>query len=521
MADLTGQRLGQYQILARIARGSAATIYKAYQPKLNRFVAVKVLSPQVIDEEGFLERFTQEAQAIAQLDHPNIVPVYDFDRLGDTVYLVMKYVEGGTLKTLMSGRPLDLGLTVELISQVGLALGYAHKRGVIHRDVKPSNVLIAEGHWALLTDFGLAKMLQSEKKLTRSGIGMGTPDYIAPEQGQGLVVDHRADLYSLGVTMYEMLTGRVPFEAESSMAVLVKHITEPPPPPRQYNPDLPAAVEQVLLKAMEKDPAQRYQTAEDFISALVDATHQASRVVVPGASVAARSISGVTQDFLPPPPAEPSGLASRSLKTLGRAWGAIRHAAWWSSGGRALRRLRDLLMAGWSNKAGRWALTGVVVLLGLGLLALAGGGARQWIVAMAPTPTATAHPTATWTPSPTMTATPLPPTLTPTFTPTPTATETPTPTLTPTPTWVYLSSSARIVPGIYVRVVKPGGVNLHVEAGFDKAFITTISHNSILYVLAGPVRADNLNWIRMRDLRTGTIGWGVQDNVVAYARPNQ
>src|SRR5512136_65598 len=261
MSDLTGQRLGQYQILARISKGPVSTIYKAYQPKLDRFVAVKVLSPHVVDEEGFLERFSQEARAVAQLDHPNIVPVYDFDQVGDIAYIVLKYVESGTLRSMMTGQPMDLGLTVDLITQVGLALGYAHKHGVIHRDVKPSNILIGEGRWALLTDFGLARILGGGRQLTRSGIGMGTPDYMAPEQAQGLAGDGRADLYSLGATLYEMLTGHVPFEADSSMAVVVKHITEPPPLPSQFNPAIPAEVERVILTAMDKNPAARFQTA--------------------------------------------------------------------------------------------------------------------------------------------------------------------------------------------------------------------------------------------------------------------
>src|SRR5512136_2309907 len=275
MSDLTGQRLGQYQILARISKGPVSTIYKAYQPKLDRFVAIKVLSPHVVDEEGFLERFSQEARAVAQLDHPNIVPVYDFDQVGDIAYIVLKYVESGTLRSMMTGQPMDLGLTVDLITQVGLALGYAHRRGVIHRDVKPSNILIGEGRWAMLTDFGLAKILSGGKQLTKSGIGMGTPDYMSPEQAQGLPSDGRSDLYSLGATLYEMNTGHVPFEADSTMGVVVKHINEQPIAPRQFNPHLPAAVEKVILTAMAKDPLQRYQTAEAMVAALVRAASPA------------------------------------------------------------------------------------------------------------------------------------------------------------------------------------------------------------------------------------------------------
>ena len=282
MADLTGQRLGQYLVLERISKGATSTVYKAYQEKLERYVAVKVLSPHFVDEEGFLERFKQEARAVAQLDHPNIVPVYDFDQVGDTIYIVMKYVDTGTLKELVGG-PLDLRITLEIFTQVGLALGYAHRQGVIHRDVKPGNVLLGEGNWALLTDFGLAKMRAGDRKLTKSGIGMGTPDYMAPEQAQGLPVDGRVDLYSLGCALHEMLTGKVPFEADSGMAVIVKHITEPPRPPREINPELPLAVEQVILRSLEKDPNKRYQTAEAMVADLARAVGRPDQFVLPEA----------------------------------------------------------------------------------------------------------------------------------------------------------------------------------------------------------------------------------------------
>ncbi|HEY4722677.1 MAG TPA: SUMF1/EgtB/PvdO family nonheme iron enzyme, partial [Anaerolineae bacterium] len=275
MPDLTGQRLGQYQILERVSRGATSTVYKAYQEKLDRCVAVKVLSPHFIEEEGFLERFHQEARAVARLDHPNILPVYDFDDAGDSVYIVMKYVNTGTLKQML-GRPLDLSLVVEIVTQVGMALGYAHRQGVIHRDVKPSNILMAEDTWALLTDFGLAKIRAPGRQLTKSGIGMGTPDYMAPEQAQGLPVDGRADLYSVGAMLYEMVTGCVPFDGESGMVVIVKHITEPVRPPRELNPNLPEAVEHVILKLLSKNPGDRYPTAEALVAALIRSTKPAS-----------------------------------------------------------------------------------------------------------------------------------------------------------------------------------------------------------------------------------------------------
>ncbi len=270
MLDLVGQRLGQYRIEARVARGATSTIYKAYQEKLERYVAVKVLSPHFIDEPGFLDRFYQEARAVARLDHPNILPVYDFDQVDEIVYLVMKYVDSGTLRDVMHG-PLDLAYTIEIVTQIGLALGYAHRQGVVHRDVKPGNILIADSNWALLTDFGLAKILAGSQRLTRTGAGVGTPEYMSPEQAQGHAVDGRADLYSLGVMLYEMLAGQLPFESDSGIAVAMKHVTDPVKPPREYRPDLPPAVEQVILTTLEKDPDRRYPTAEAMLAALTRA----------------------------------------------------------------------------------------------------------------------------------------------------------------------------------------------------------------------------------------------------------
>lgn len=299
MADLVGHRLGQYQILERVSRGSTSTVYKAYQEKLDRFVAVKVLSPHFMDEEDFLERFRREAQAVARLDHPNILPVYDYEQAGDVVYIVMKYVNSGSLRELM-GSPMDLRDSMEIISQVGLALGFAHKQGVIHRDVKPANILVGDNNWALLTDFGLAKILASGRRTTEAGVGMGTPDYMSPEQAQGLTLDGRADLYSLGVTLYEMLTGKTPFDGDSGIAVVVKHITEPVKPAREIDPTIPIEVEGVVMKALMKDPNQRFETAESMVAAL-------ARAVGPiGERIGSVAASVRREEILHPPSSSPA-----------------------------------------------------------------------------------------------------------------------------------------------------------------------------------------------------------------------
>jgi hypothetical protein len=243
-----------------------ATVYRAYQPALDRYVAVKVLPAYYVHEPGFAERFTREARAVAKLTHPHVLPIYDFGQVDGLSYIVMQYVEAGTLKEML-GQPISLIVAADFIEQIADALDYAHEQGIIHRDVKPSNVLMDRSRWVLLSDFGLAKMVEGSVQLTGSGVGVGTPAYMAPEQGQGLGVDQRADVYSLGIVLYEMVTGRVPFEAETPMAIVVKHITEPLPLPRTVNPDLPESVERIILKALAKNPEDRYESAGKMAAA--------------------------------------------------------------------------------------------------------------------------------------------------------------------------------------------------------------------------------------------------------------
>jgi serine/threonine protein kinase len=267
MADLTGRTFGQYQLIEPISSGGMATIYKAYQPGLDRVVAIKVLPEFLLNQPGFLERFKIEAQAIAKLDHPHILPVYDYGEAERTPYLVMKYVPGGTLKDLMSKGPIDPRQAAPLLRQMAEALEHAHQQGIVHRDVKPSNVLMQDGRWVQLMDFGLAKMMTSTSNITATGTGVGTPDYMSPEQAQGTPIDQRTDIYSLGVVLYQMLTGDVPFHAETPMAVMLKHITEAPPPLRTQNPDISPEIEQVALKALAKSREDRYAHAVEFAAA--------------------------------------------------------------------------------------------------------------------------------------------------------------------------------------------------------------------------------------------------------------
>jgi tetratricopeptide (TPR) repeat protein/tRNA A-37 threonylcarbamoyl transferase component Bud32 len=277
--DLIGTTLGQYHIVEAIGHGGMAAVFKARQPALDRYVAVKVLLPHQADTPEFRERFSREAKAIAQLNHPNILPVIDYGQEHDLIYIVMKYVASGTLADRLK-RPIDLAATTHLIGQIAAALDHAHQRGIVHRDVKPSNVLLDENEWVQLADFGLAKILIGDQALTSSGLSMGTPAYLSPEQGQGETIDQHADIYSLGVMVYEMVTGRLPFTAETPMGVIIKHIYDQPLSPRALNPALPEALAAVVLKGLAKPIEQRYHSAGELAHALTQAVSAAPAVTL-------------------------------------------------------------------------------------------------------------------------------------------------------------------------------------------------------------------------------------------------
>lgn len=268
MEDLTGKQFGPYQIVAPLGEGGMAAVYKAYQPSMERYVAIKVLPRQMAESAEFIARFKREAHLLAQLQHPHILSVFDYGQTDGYTYIVMPFIQSGTLSDVMKTRRLSLPEIRRIIVQVGDALGYAHARGMIHRDVKPSNVLIDERGNCLLTDFGLARMTDASAKLTSSGAIMGTPAYMSPEQGAGQTLDGRSDIYSLGIIFYEMVTGQVPYQAETPIAIVFKHIQDPLPPARKLVADLPEEVELVLLKSLAKTPADRYQDAEDFVQAV-------------------------------------------------------------------------------------------------------------------------------------------------------------------------------------------------------------------------------------------------------------
>jgi len=250
-----------------------ATVYKAFDTRLEREVALKVVRRKAFPEEKIeriLKRFDREAKALAKLNHANIIPIIDSGEEDGTPYLVMSLIPGGTLKERLKKKPIPWGEAARFLAPIGRALDYAHKQGIVHRDIKPSNILITKDDQPMLTDFGIARILQAEETLdlTGTGMGVGTPEYMAPEQGLGHKVDHRADIYALGIIFYEMVTGRKPFQADTPMAVVIKQINDPLPRPTQFVPDLPKEVEQILLKALAKDPNYRYQRMGELAIAL-------------------------------------------------------------------------------------------------------------------------------------------------------------------------------------------------------------------------------------------------------------
>ncbi|MEB2289134.1 MAG: protein kinase [Anaerolineae bacterium] len=480
--DLINQVLGrgQYVIRSVLGRGGMATVYLARQASMDRDVAIKVMAAELADDEQFVVRFEHEAQLIARLQHPHILPVIDFGREDKHIYIVMQSIRGGSLDDRLSRGPLSLPLTARMLGQIASALTFAHEQGIVHRDLKPNNVLLDERDNAYLTDFGIAKMLAGTTKLTATGNILGTPAYMAPEQWRGEMVDARTDIYALGIMLYEMVLGQLPFSGDTPYTLMYKHFNDAPPPPHLANPDLDPAVEAVILRALAKNPDDRYQSAEelaeDFVTALrAGPTRPRSapapdmeRTVLGEEAVPTRASAppehatppaSPTQAAPPPPPAPPSAPPARR-------------------GG-----LNPLVI-------GVAALGVIAVVVVIALLALGGDGKKP---AASPTPTATITPTET---------------LAPTTTPTATSTETPAPTDTPAPTATPRTT--------FATILSERG-NVRRGPGFEYEVIATLSREDEVLVIGVSEDGD---WYQVVGSGIPGTGWVSAEVVRISGNPN-
>lgn len=499
---MNARKLGKFEILERLGRGGMAEVYRARQPSLDRFVAIKVLHPFLADDPEFTARFEREARNIARLKHANIVQVHDFetDSETETYYMVMELIDGPTLKDVLErlnsrGEHMDVRDALRITRDAASALAYAHSLSMVHRDVKPANLMLDRGHRVVLTDFGIARIMSSSQ-LTSGTAMVGTPAYMAPEQGLGDAGDERSDLYSLGAILYQMVTGRLPYDGETPLSVVLKHLNDPIPSARTVNKEVPVSVDTLIQRLMAKDPTERYQTANELILDIERIEAGLPPEPLSGEAVRPSLWDSVTQDLLPV-----------MSTTLGKPLVAESSTMILNRGAAApltpvevftRRPIKDARRGG----RGRSLLAGGLVLL-VGVLLLAAGWDQLPLAGLlAPSPTPTASPTPdptatpTETPEPTFTLTPsetATPTVTPTITPSLTITPTPTITLTPTMDVTLTMAQATLIMQIQTATVQ--------ACDYDYQIIEQTPINGD-YWLAG---RDYRREIRL--LNTGTCPW--------------
>jgi serine/threonine protein kinase len=420
-----GQSLSdRYQIESLLGQGGMSAVYKGTDPNLRRTVAIKLIHSHLSEDPQFVSRFEEEAAAVAQLKHPNIIQVYDFANDEDTYYMVLEFVPGETLQArLRKLNQAEQHMPPEdvrnLVAGICDALDYAHRRGMIHRDVKPANVMITPEGQPILMDFGIAKIVGG-KQHTATGNVVGTASYISPEQVRGEALDSRVDIYALGVTLFEMLSGRPPFEGDSAMTVMLKHVNEPVPDLTRLNPDVPPELASVTMRALEKDRSRRYGSAGEMAAALRSADLTADSTGLGTATPRGAGVGAAPpRTMRPQPPAGDSGSAPRPRQKKATNGGG--RMAWLAGGGLV-------------------AVIGACVILGGGGLwlysSMSGGAPAQVAATMTPT---SAPPTTQAPPTPESTATQV------------AASNTPRPTLTASPEAVSGSSPTEPT-GLYVRI---------------------------------------------------------------------
>ncbi len=392
--DFTGQTFGSYKLVSQLGRGGMASVYRGYQESIDRSVAVKVLPPEFLHDPNFSQRFLAEARILAKLTHPSILPLYDFGTANNVPYIVMPLMAKGTLGDRLRA-PLSVAEVVRIVTPIAAALDYAHKHGVLHRDVKPSNILFDQNDTPFLGDFGISKALEASSSMTGTGI-VGTPDYMSPEQARGETLDGRSDVYSLGVVAYQALTGSNLFKATTPIGVMLKHATEPPPPLREIRPDIPQAVDDVVQKALAKYPIERYQTGAEFAQALAKAAFPHADAPTWPEPKPSDNVATIVDAKAPPagkpatgprtplPPGTPAGAAYQATGTV-----AAPPAKKGGIGG--------LLVGG-----GVGLVVGVILVIAVIVCSCIG------LVMLIPSSTPTPQPTPTFTPKPIPTATPEP-----------------------------------------------------------------------------------------------------------------